>query len=506
MVHATDQRQHHTSHKKPIWKNALLAATILLAAFALVNTIGSHRAEAAACPVPSTDNGTDTLTMNVPAAATYTLWVRMMVPNAPTNHINVQVDSSTCFNVGGGSALPANTWTWVNYQNGATATPNTIDLAAGSHTVKLIGTDAGVSVDRVLLNSSNCTPTGNGDDCASSDTTAPTVSLVAPTDGSTATGNVTLSAAASDASGIASVQFLVDGSAVNTDTSSPYSYSWNSASASNGSHTITAQATDKASNVATSSSVTVNVNNTVACTGTPSVPTGLAVTGKTMSSVSLSWNASTPAAGCTMQGYKVYRGTTLVTTVTSGTAFTDTGLTPGTTYSYKIAAVDTSGHTSANTSTVSTTTSADTAAPSTPANVHSTLITSNSIALAWNASTDNVSVTGYIVYRNGTQIGTTSTTNYTDTALSPSTTYSYTVKAKDANNNQSAASTAANIKTLDGPAPKPGDANGDGVVNITDLSILLSHWNKPATTSQGDCNGDGVVNITDLSILLSHWG
>lgn len=49
-----------------------------------------------------------------------------------------------------------------------------------------------------------------------------------------------------------------------------------------------------------------------------------------------------------------------------------------------------------------------------------------------------------------------------------------------------------------------GDLNGDGVVNITDLSILLSAWGS--TNSTADLNSDGVVNITDLSMLLSNWG
>ena len=53
---------------------------------------------------------------------------------------------------------------------------------------------------------------------------------------------------------------------------------------------------------------------------------------------------------------------------------------------------------------------------------------------------------------------------------------------------------------------KPGDLNSDGLVNITDLSILLSNYGKPATPSQGDINGDGNCTILDLSILLSKYG
>lgn len=53
------------------------------------------------------------------------------------------------------------------------------------------------------------------------------------------------------------------------------------------------------------------------------------------------------------------------------------------------------------------------------------------------------------------------------------------------------------------PAPKAGDQNGDGKVNITDLSTLLSRWNSADVTA--DLNKDGKVGIADLSILLSNW-
>ena len=53
----------------------------------------------------------------------------------------------------------------------------------------------------------------------------------------------------------------------------------------------------------------------------------------------------------------------------------------------------------------------------------------------------------------------------------------------------------------------PGDLNGDGTVNILDLSILLTNWGKTgATAAQGDLNSDGTVNALDLSILLTNWG
>src|SRR5262249_48623410 len=77
----------------------------------------------------------------------------------------------------------------------------------------------------------------------------------------------------------------------------------------------------------------------------------------------------------------------------------------------------------------------DTTAPSAPSGLKSTATTSTSITLSWTASTDNVGVTGYLIFRNGTQVGTSTTTTYTDTSLTAGTQYSYTVKARDAANN-----------------------------------------------------------------------
>jgi chitodextrinase len=460
---------------------------------------------ASSCTPPANDYGTDTLTVNVPTTATYVLWTRVMVPSTADNTINAQIDGTTCFNVGGSSSIPANTWTWVDYQGGITGTPNMLSLTAGNHTLELIGSVPGVSVDRVILTAdTTCIPTGTGDNCASETTTPPTVSLTSPSTGSTVSGTATLSATASDTSGIASVEFLVDGTVVNTDTTSPYSFSWNSTSVSNGQHTISAEATDENGNTATSSA-TVTVNNTTNCSAAPSVPSGLQATANGPSSVGLSWTASTPAANCSLENYAIYRNGTLDTTVT-GTTYTDTGLTPNTTYDYTVAAADTSGHSSAQSSAVSAKTSADTSPPTVPSGLQASLITSNAVALAWTASTDNVGVTGYNIYRNGTKVGTSTTPAYTDSGLSPNTTYTYTVSAYDATGNTSGASSAIQATTLAGTAAIVGDLNGDGVVNIIDLSILLSHWGAThATPSEGDLNGDGVVNIVDLSILLSHW-
>lgn len=97
------------------------------------------------------------------------------------------------------------------------------------------------------------------------DTTPPTVSLTAPPDGSTQSGVVSVTASASDNVGVVGVQFMVDGSNLGgEDTTAPYSVSWDTTTASNGTHVLTAVASDAAGNTTTSAAVTVTVSNQAA--------------------------------------------------------------------------------------------------------------------------------------------------------------------------------------------------------------------------------------------------
>src|SRR5438034_1294479 len=87
------------------------------------------------------------------------------------------------------------------------------------------------------------------------------VNMTSPSSGSTVSATITVTASASDNVGVVSVQFLLDGNVAAEDTSSPYSVSWDTTSAGNGSHTLRARARDAAGNTTTSSAVTVTVSN-----------------------------------------------------------------------------------------------------------------------------------------------------------------------------------------------------------------------------------------------------
>jgi chitodextrinase len=188
----------------------------------------------------------------------------------------------------------------------------------------------------------------------------------------------------------------------------------------------------------------------------PSVPTDLSASAASTTTINLSWTASTDNVGVT--GYRVFRNGVQVAIPTT-TTYSDTGLTASTTYAYTVAATDAAGNVSALSSSVNGTTQApvaDTIAPSIPASLTATAVSSTQINLSWTASNDNVGVTGYRVFRNDVQVGTPTTTSYSDTGLTASTTYAYTVAATDAAGNVSALSTSVNGTTQAPPPPVSG--------------------------------------------------
>lgn len=173
----------------------------------------------------------------------------------------------------------------------------------------------------------------------------------------------------------------------------------------------------------------------------PPPPTNLHTTGVTDSSVSLAWDA--PAG--TIAGYRVSRGGVLVGSPTA-TSFTDTGLPGGQPATYTVTAVDGLGVESTPSAAVTATT-LDLVAPTTPTGLTAPTIAGDRVVLAWTPSTDNVGVTGYDVLRNASVIGTTATTTFTDTGVTPGQTSSYAIRARDAAGNISAVSNPLPVST-----------------------------------------------------------
>ncbi|MDQ6703987.1 MAG: hypothetical protein M3Z96_13345 [Pseudomonadota bacterium] len=99
---------------------------------------------------------------------------------------------------------------------------------------------------------------------------------------------------------------------------------------------------------------------------------------------------------------------------------------------------------------------ADTIPPTAPRGLSTATVSTSQITLAWTASTDNVDVTGYEIFRNGTQVGTSATTGYSDTGLAASTTYTYVVSAYDAAGNNSSQPGSVSVATPSDSFPTLG--------------------------------------------------
>jgi hypothetical protein len=107
-------------------------------------------------------------------------------------------------------------------------------------------------------------PSNEASATVTADTTAPAVSVTAPTDGATVSGTVNVTASASDNVGVAGVQFELDGAKLGSEViATPYTTNWDTTTVSNGSHRLTAVARDAAGNTTTSNAVTVTVSNAV---------------------------------------------------------------------------------------------------------------------------------------------------------------------------------------------------------------------------------------------------
>lgn len=257
-------------------------------------------------------------------------------------------------------------------------------------------------------------------------------------------------------------------------------------------YSFTIKAADAAGNMSNASApCSVTTLQPVADTEPPTVPKNLTSSAKTDTTVSLTWSPSTDNVA--VAGYQVYQGNAQIASVTS-TTYTVTGLVPNTSYSFQVKAYDAAGNISNFSSvlTVKTLAVNDTQPPTAPTNLAASAHTATTVSLQWSASTDNIGVTGYDIYNGGTLAGTVNgtTTAYTVTGLSPSTAYTFTVKARDAAGNVSAASAAISVTTDAGGTAPSWASNtaykvGDEVSYSNQLYICqiahtsLTGWEPP---------------------------
>jgi chitodextrinase len=265
----------------------------------------------------------------------------------------------------------------------------------------------------------------------------------------------------------------------------------------NTSYSFTVKAKDAAGNISTASNK-LTVRTIAVDTQAPTAPTNLISPVKTSTTVSLSWVAATDNVG--VSGYDIYRGTTKVGTTTGLTTYTATGLVANTSYSFTVKAKDAAGNVSAASNILTVRTSVrDTQVPTAPTGLTAELIAETSITLLWRASSDNIGVIGYDIYEGITKVGSTNgAITYTVSDLLPNTSYSFTVKAKDAEGNISAASSTLSVKTKINDTQAPTIPEGLEIAYSSSWSILLT-WN-PSTDDMGEveyevyCNGEIIGN------------
>jgi hypothetical protein len=183
--------------------------------------------------------------------------------NAPATNVSIAAGGSVSF-AGSGSdpegSISAYAWTFPGGTpaSSSVAAPGAVGYSTpGTYTASLTVTDNGG-----LPSASPATRTITV--TSQPDVTPPTISMTAPANNSTVSGSVTVSANASDNIGVAGVQFLLGGAALDTeDTTPPYSITWNSTTVANGGpYLLSARARDAATNQTTATAVSVTVNNT----------------------------------------------------------------------------------------------------------------------------------------------------------------------------------------------------------------------------------------------------
>ncbi len=181
----------------------------------------------------------------------------------------------------------------------------------------------------------------------------------------------------------------------------------------------------------------------------PSAPASASATAVSTSQVNITWASATDNVA--VGGYRIERSTGSGSTsfgeigAVGGNSFSDSSLSPGTVYNYRIRAFDGAGNFGGYSPTASATTSGqagDQTAPSTPSTINASAVSPSQISLSWGAATDNVGVFGYRIERSTgagsssfVEIASATTTSFNDSGLNSGTIYNYRVRAVDAAGN-----------------------------------------------------------------------
>jgi subtilisin family serine protease len=292
---------------------------------------------------------------------------------------------------------------------------NTTSVTAGAHTLYAVATD-----------SSNLTAT-SATISVTVDNTLPTVTLTAPTSNALLHGAaVTMSATASDNIAVAKVDFYRDSNVLlGTDSTSPYSISWDSTTATSGGHTVYAVATDSAGNTKSSTVINVTVDNTG-----PTVSLTAPVNGAVVSGTAVTFSA-TASDNVAMSKVEFYRDNDVLlgsdTSSPYSFTFNSTTVTSGA-HTLYAAGIDTAGN---RTNSVAVSITVDNTAPtvSITSPLNGATVARNSTVNILANATDNVVVTKVEFYVNNSLKCTDTTAAYSCSWV-PTQKTSYTLKAK----------------------------------------------------------------------------
>jgi chitodextrinase len=211
----------------------------------------------------------------------------------------------------------------------------------------------------------------------------------------------------------------------------------------------------------------------------PTVPSLVFYTGRTTTTIQLGWSVSTDNVGVARYNIQVGTNATLITVDAPTSTRLITGLSPATTYVFKVQACDASNNCSAfGTASIATIAAPDTTAPTVPTNLASPSKTTTTVNLSWTASTDAVGVTSYEIRTNsaGTPISVMApATTKTMSGLTAATAYQFQIRACDAATNCSAYSANISVTTMsDVDATSPSVPTNLAASNQTASAITLN--------------------------------
>jgi phosphodiesterase/alkaline phosphatase D-like protein len=336
------------------------------------------------------------------------------------------------------------------------------------------------------------------------DTTVPIVSLTAPVAGATVAGTVSVSASATDNVGVVGVQFKLDGVNLGTElTVAPYVFSWNTATTTNGSHSLTAVARDAAGNTATATAVSVTVDNAAP------VISAVLSSGVGSSSTTISWTTNEASDSQVEYGLTSAYGqvSALASPLVSSHSVGLSGLSASTVYHYRVKSKDAMGNLAVSGDvTVTTLAPPDTTVPTVSLTAPVAGVTVAGTITVSASATDNVGVVGVQFKLDGTNLGTEVTAApYTlawITTTASNGTHSLTAVARDAAGN-TATSTAVSV-TVDNAAPVLSAVSSSIVGSSAATITWTTNEASDSQVEYGLTSAYGQVSALASPLVSSH--